>query len=116
MENPYKPPSTPRAATPKHASLTRAAADGFQTAFRRAAIVFGPILVLGFVGMQVFFIGRGISVGIWPEYNAPQFWYSTVAFAFSLLVVLFAVCVFAGLFAAATCSARHLAKRGHVTH
>ena len=111
MENPYESPSTSQtnsAPALKFDSVSLAAIAGLRNAIRWVTIIVAPILVLVFVGMQIFFIYRGVTVGIWPEYTAPQFWYSMIVLALLLLASYLVVCFWAGLFSALLFSIRHV--------
>jgi len=113
MRNPYQCPATSIVAEdvcPEYSSLFSAATAGFQTAVHLMAIVFAPMVGLGFVGAQLFFVARGAVAGKWPEYNSGQFWYSTVIFAILLIVAFLVACACAGLFVAVVYSLRHIAR------
>ena len=116
MENPYQSPlpsSNTESGVPEHASFSHALISGVRTAIRWVTIIVAPILVLVFVGMQIALVYRGLTVGIWPEYSTPQFWFSMIVFALLLLGSYLVACFWGGLFAAVVYSLQHLFSRRH---
>ena len=110
-ENPYESPLTSVESKEKgqeYDSLFAAAKDGLRTAIRWTAIIVDPVLVIVFVGIQVAFVYRGLTDGIWPEYGAPQFWYSMVVLVLLLLGAFVVACFWVGLFAIGVYSIRYI--------
>lgn len=114
MENPYQSPATSvdsSAEGEEYHSFADAAKEGVRTAIRWTAVVVAPILAIVFVGIQVVFVYRGLTVGIWPGYSAPQFWYSMVVLVLLLLGAFVVACSCVGFLAISVYLIRHIMKR-----
>ena len=113
MKNPYQSPTspaTPEVEAPKFESATQAAAAGARTAIRWVTRIVVPILALVFVGVQIVFVYRGLTIGIWPEYRYPQFWFSMIVLVLALVGAYLVACFWAIVFATILFVAKYLSQ------
>ena len=114
MENPYQPPETLVSSEPRqlpesqYASLGAAAFAGAKMAIRWVTVIVVPISVLLYVLLWLVLIYRALVEGVWPEYDAPQFWFSMAFVAMALIVLYLFICFLVGLYTTLFYSVRYL--------
>lgn len=112
MTNPFQSPAQTEVEERSQGwpNLRSACSAGIKFAFRWVSLIVAPLLVAVFVICIGAFAYRAIVQGVWPDFSAPQLYFSIGALALSLMAAYLVACFWVCLAAAAIYGARHLAN------